>query len=407
LKNIAFISTRIAGTDGVSLEIEKWAAILQRANYKIFYFAGELDRDESNSFLSPKAHFNHNEILEITKKSFSSKSRDGAISTSIEKIKNELKKDLYNFISKFKIDLIIPENILAIPMNIPLALAVTELIAETAIPTIAHHHDFFWERKRFLFNGVNDYLEKAFPPNLPSIKHVCINSIGAKQLSYRKGISFEIIPNIMDFSKATTANKKKIAYIKKEAELAPNDPFILQPTRIVPRKWIEKAIDLVASIEIKQPTLIISHKSGDEGDEYLRNLEQYAKIRNVKLKNLSYLIEKGFTLGDIYSSADIVTYPSDYEGFGNALLEAIYYKKPVIVNRYPVFITDIEPLGFDFIKIDGFITEKTIADTKKILVQKEKSLAITEKNFQIAKDNFSFKKASKKLLYLVDDFFIK
>ena len=30
-KNIAFISTRIAGTDGVSLEIEKWADVFVSA----------------------------------------------------------------------------------------------------------------------------------------------------------------------------------------------------------------------------------------------------------------------------------------------------------------------------------------------------------------------------------------
>ena len=43
-KNAGFISTRIAGTDGVSLEIEKWADIFQKEGFNCFYFAGELDR---------------------------------------------------------------------------------------------------------------------------------------------------------------------------------------------------------------------------------------------------------------------------------------------------------------------------------------------------------------------------
>jgi len=33
IKNIGFISTRIAGTDGVSLEIQKWADVLERNKY--------------------------------------------------------------------------------------------------------------------------------------------------------------------------------------------------------------------------------------------------------------------------------------------------------------------------------------------------------------------------------------
>ena len=43
-KNVAFVSTRIAGTDGVSLEIEKWARVFEQEGFTCFYFAGELDR---------------------------------------------------------------------------------------------------------------------------------------------------------------------------------------------------------------------------------------------------------------------------------------------------------------------------------------------------------------------------
>ena len=71
--------------------------------------------------------------------------------------------------------MLIPENALAISMNIPLGMAITELLAETCMPTIVHHHDFSWERKRFLINAVQDYLQYAFPPHLHCIRHVAIN----------------------------------------------------------------------------------------------------------------------------------------------------------------------------------------------------------------------------------------
>ena len=61
---------------------------------------------------------------------------------------------------------------LTISMHIPPGIALTELIAETGIPTIARHHDFYRERTRFLVNAVGDYLRMAFPPNLPNIEHV-------------------------------------------------------------------------------------------------------------------------------------------------------------------------------------------------------------------------------------------
>ena len=56
-------------------------------------------------------------------------------------------------------------------------------LAETQIPTIAHHHDFYWKRVLFTVNAVNDYISMAFPPNLPNIEHVVINSTAREELS--------------------------------------------------------------------------------------------------------------------------------------------------------------------------------------------------------------------------------
>ena len=84
-------------------------------------------------------------------------------------------------------------------MHIPLGIALTELIAETQIPTIAHHHDFYWERTRFSVNAVGDYLRMAFPPSLPNIEHVVINSTAQEELALRTGITSIVIPNVLDF----------------------------------------------------------------------------------------------------------------------------------------------------------------------------------------------------------------
>ena len=62
-----------------------------------------------------------------------------------------------------------------------------------------------------------------------------------------------------------------------------------------------------------------------------------------------------------YLAADLITYLSLYEGYGNALIEAIFYGKPVVVNRYSVYVADIAPLGLEFIEIDGEITDATVA----------------------------------------------
>ena len=44
IKNIGFVSTRFAGTDGVSLESSKWAKVFEDNGFSCFWFAGEEDR---------------------------------------------------------------------------------------------------------------------------------------------------------------------------------------------------------------------------------------------------------------------------------------------------------------------------------------------------------------------------
>ena len=76
---------------------------------------------------------------------------------------------------------------------------------------------------------------------------------------------------------------------------------------------------------------------------------------------------KKYTLADAYSQADFITYPSLYEGFGNALLEAFYFCKPVLVNRYSIFITDIEPKEFRVITMNGYLTRDVVDHVQRTI----------------------------------------
>lgn len=411
-KNIGFISTRIAGTDGVSLEIDKWVKVLERNKYNCYYFAGISDRPPKKCFLVKEAHFGHPKIGKIRKECFGKEERSPKISKLIENLKNQLKKKIQQFVEKFDVDLIIPENALAIPMNIPLGLAITDFIAETGFPTIAHHHDFYWERNRFLVNSVNDYLDRAFPPDLPSIKHVVINSIASEELSHRKGISNTIIPNVYDFASPPSRSDSHCPDLRKSIGLKENDLFILQPTRVVPRKCIETSVELVHQMKLKNPVLVISHASGDEGSSYYENIKEYAKNLDVKIVSIKKIIGpkrmekrggKIYTIGDVYLCADLVTYPSSYEGFGNAFLEAIYYRKPVVVNRYPIYIVDIEPKRFDLIAINRFVTKETIKKIREILKNEKRREKMVEKNYRVALKYFSYEVLENSLKDIIEE----
>ena len=413
-RHIGFVSTRFSGTDGVSLETQKWAAVLERLGHTCFYLAGSSDRPVDRSRIVPESLFTHPDIHTIYGAAFSQRTRSPEITRLIHQLKDHLKAQIYAFVLDFDIELLISENALTIPMNIPLGLALTEFIAETGFPTIAHHHDFFWERKRFLVNCVWDYLNMAFPPHLPSIRHVVINSSAANQLSLSTGISSLLVPNVMDFDHPPPPLDEYARDVRQALGMAPDEKMLLQPTRVVQRKGVEHAIELVNQLGLKA-RLVISHAAGDEGDAYEHRVRDFADLLDVPTNFVSDIIKeqrgttqdgrKIYTLGDVYPHADLVTYPSDIEGFGNAFLEAIYYRRPIVVNNYSIFDIDIKPKGFRVIEFDGYITAETVQHVRQALDDPQLAQDMTQHNYRLARRHYSYTMLERRLQTLIADCF--
>jgi len=132
--------------------------------------------------------------------------------------------------------------------------------------------------------------------------------------------------------------------------------MILQLSRVIQRKGIEHAIELVHDLKDPRYELVISHETGDEG-------------------------------------------------FGNAFLEAIYFRKPMLVNRYATFVRDIEPKGFDLIVMDGFLTKKTVQKVREIIESPEKKATMVNHNYEIATRYYSYSVLRKSLNSLFINFF--
>ena len=396
---IGFVSTRFSSTDGVSLETRKWAHVLQGMGHSVYYFAGQSDQPKDISFVVPEAHFQHPDVKAIAQISYKSDKRPPEITHQIHKLRGHLKDRLYKFIQKYDVELLIVENALSIPLNISLGLALSELIAETNMPVIGHHHDFFWERKRFLVNCIGDYLEMAFPPRLPSIQHVVINSLAAFEMGKRRGINVTVIPNVMDFDNPPPPLDEYTASLRADLGIDPDEYFFLQPTRPIQRKGIEYAFELIRRLGEKV-RLVISHAGGDEGNEYTEHIKTYARLLDVQVNLVANLVStersttkdgrKIYTLGDVYPLADLVTIPSLLEGFGNAFLEAVYYHRPIFINTYTIYSIDIKPKGFRAAEFSGFVTEETVKHVRKILKDREFVEEMTEHNYDLGKQYYSF-----------------
>ena len=414
-KRMGFVGTRFSGLDGVSLEAVKWAQVLEEMGNEIYWFGGELDKDPGKSLICPEAHFQSLDIDEINGSISRTYKRSPHITAKIHEVKDMIKKKLYHFIEEYDLEMLIAENCLSIPMNIPLGVAITEIIAETAIPVIAHHHDFSWERDRYLHNAAGDFLSMAFPPSLPSVKHVVINTIAQTELAARKGLSSIVIPNVLDFSRGMPSNGAGRKAFLKDFGFSEEDIIFLQPTRIVARKGIEHAVELVRRLDDPRIKLVITHSSSDEGLEYYNRIINFAKNQGIDIYFINNKLhdpnqyrqgwERIYTIWDVYPYVDFVTYPSSFEGFGNAFLEAIYFKKPILVTRYSIFIADIEPKGFKTVSMDGFISDEVVKHVKKVMNDDEYRAKTTDVNFRLGEAHFSFDILRRDLKSLLASFF--
>jgi hypothetical protein len=110
MSTIGFVSTRFAGSDGVSLESTKWAEILETEGHRVVWFAGELDKSESSSMLVPEAHFIHPDSVRINEEVWGKLSRSPEINKLIKSRAQFLKGKLYEFTERFDVNILIVEN---------------------------------------------------------------------------------------------------------------------------------------------------------------------------------------------------------------------------------------------------------------------------------------------------------
>ena len=415
-RNVGFISTRFAGIDGVSLEASKWAQVFENEGHTCHWFAGELAKNSKVSIFEAQANFKHDRNRLINSQLFETYKKSFQLAKIIRNYKSSLASKLKIFINLYDLDLLVVENALAIPMHVPLGLALTDVIADTGIPTIAHHHDFYWERPRYLpLNGNKIYIHRAFPPKLPNIEHVVINSQARRELSRRRGIAAVLIPNAMDFENPPIVSKERVNAFRHSIGLKPDDVMFLQPTRVVQRKGIEFALELIKALNHEKYKLVISHEAGDEGFEYVEWIKQLAGRYGIQVLFVDKMVDEPFarpsdkndrfSLWEVYQAADFITYPSLYEGFGNAFLEAIYFHKPLLVNRYKIFIDDIEPKGFDLATMDGALTGEVVKKIQNILHDKERRNKMVAKNYRLALKHYSYSSLRKQLSQIMPNLF--
>lgn len=398
--NAGFISTRLAGVDGVSLETEKMVQIFEELGHQCFYCAGELQSDSRPGRLVPEMYFNHALAKKLHDEVFTNPSPSPQTIQEIYHSADSIRRELDMFIDEFQIDLLISQNASTIPMNLSLGLAIADVVKRRRIRTICHHHDFYWERDRFINNGIGDILQDAFPPDLEPITHLVINTPMQQRLRAFRGIEAIYLPNVFDFDNPPPPPDDYALSFRQEIGIKDDDLIVLQPTRIIRRKAIEKAIELMRKLDDDRLVLIITGYEGDEPGGYGDWLREEAERAGIRYQFIGEYVDavrgtvnghRVYTLWDIYPQAHFITYPSVYEGFGNALIETLYFRKPLVVHTYPMYLSDIKPAGVRAVEFHHDITPDIIQQTRRIINDERLRDEITEHNYGVGLRHFSYR----------------
>ncbi len=420
--NIGIIIGRYGDIDGVSLETSKWINILQKIGHKIFILSGAFSKYMKNgihpTLYSPLSFYSPECEWEQKRAFYYPDDEPDELIEHLERTSDAIALQIFKWIMANKIDIILSENASALPCHLSMGMGIKKLVEHTGIKTICHNHDFFWERGdryKSPHKEIQQIIKSTFPLQSDHIRHAVINSYSKNYLRQHFNIDSIIVPNVMDFDKPYGQVDGYNNNLLKELGLKTTEIPLLQVTRIVRRKGIEVALDLIDRLNDKNIKLVITGSYAD--DERIGYYKKLLSIINKrKLKNRvifgrkkihtyrgkTQSGEKIYSISDSYAHATSCTYFSIYEGFGNAFVECVLAKKPIFVNNYkPVYWPEIGSKGFQTVMIeDNILTDEAVKKIDEIIHKPKLAREISEFNFELGKKYFSYNVLEQKLFYL-------
>jgi len=354
---------------GVEVVIDYHSRILTRQGYKICIIFGKGGgllynnvEEHEVPLLSPenlRVKMVQEEILEKREET-----------EEFIKLKDELKqqlKELFSALSSINV-----HNIPSMPFNFAATAAIDELA------DIMKPHFIFWLHDTIFVREEWKNFVGRFPLTLLHHKNQKIKFVTPTNFRARQFASLgepyniprmKVIPNgisVEEYLKIDDTTKQLMGRLG----LSFNDFIIVTPVRVLPRKNIELALNVVHELihlsgKRKIKLLITGPPGADiESVAYMAKLKEIIRMERMQdnvlfchdlisfkrqFSNNNEIVK--WSVGDVYNIADLVFIPSKEEGFGLPVIEAGAARKPIFCSRIPPFQElireDIEGYMFD------------------------------------------------------------
>jgi glycosyltransferase involved in cell wall biosynthesis len=307
-----FVSYRLGGTDGVSIEAAKWAGALETLGFETRRVAGEVLRGAAPS--------------DIEVPWLALAPPDGSVGPDPAAFARILDEGA----------LTVVENVCSLPLNRLAARAVADALARTRARVVLHHHDLPWQREQ-----TADATD--MPPRPPGALHVTINARSRAELAAR-GIDAVEITNAFDID----APAGRRVETRRALGFDDDELVVLQPARAIPRKNVPAALRFAEQLApLVRPRRVVFWLTGPAEDGYHRELDRLLGAATVRVA-----LGLGPGPAAAYAAADVVVFPSTVEGFGNPVIESVIARRPLVVGHYPV-LDEILAHGFELFALDA------------------------------------------------------
>jgi glycosyltransferase involved in cell wall biosynthesis len=247
------------------------------------------------------------------------------------------------------VDVLIAHNVCSLNKNLALTAAIRNLADEYRPRLVLWHHDLAWTTPRYraeLHDGYPwDLLRQAWP----GVKQVTISEMRQQELAELfqiPGDEIAVVPNGVDAARFHKLEKQTHEYLR-QLDLLNASPLLLLPVRITPRKNIELALHVCASLRRRFPDtkLVVTGPLGPHNPSNVTYFEKLTSLRReLHLEQAVCFLAELTTdyipdevISDFYHLADALFLPSREEGFGIPILEAG-------LAGLPIFCSDIPPL---------------------------------------------------------------
>ena len=202
---------------------------------------------------------------------------------------------------------------------------------------VFHHHDLPWQRAGLLDAAGHP----AAPAELAARDDQRPLARAAREPRLRRGHAAQRVRPRSAARRPRRARAPTFGF-------APDDLVLLQPTRAIPRKNIPGAIAFADRARARSSPTATSGSGSPVPRKTATTTCSRASSPSRRCRSPS---DGPRRAADAYAAADLVLFPSTWEGFGNPVIESIAHRRPIAVGNYPV-LDELRAFGVQLLSID-------------------------------------------------------